>query len=1385
MVHHKSPLFKELHSSIFHRLDHEGGMHVFVDHRLQPQPLSQQPIWVNLHRHRLDFRVDRETGIVESKQYHGMKIAQEQRFGALLHLRKFLLLEKGEGNLRECLLLIPEGKIRTGPNGIVGLQFPEVISGEEAGKDLHYLETAAASMGFYAYNVDDRLRCLRDSLEEEFTGLSGLDMALQNLRMCWSNQPYDAKSVELLQRIASSAPERNTRYISGCRVEETKWPHLPHSTELARSDVLYLLPWLMQNRANRLSQLHPKRKVYPAFFETKDVALYVRGYFQFMNRNASSSRLTEEEVSQLQRLGLWPVSKSVKAFQPSAGPLNMCKLLWGTKRAQSELLPPEDLRQFCSTDGCFDRATSRCVPHSNRVTSWLSFLDKDPSRVLFPLLTRAKLVAADGDASFKRLPSFQDGLSSIFLLEMSCAPRRGYVPLGDSNELPGGSKLQEQHRKLKEANELNEFFDKVNAFLEDATSCEASVSELPKATLNKYLNCFVKGSHTSFRSARIDSLTSLYEPDEKLASRARKVSSSGRDEEVDAKFGECVESAVDSAFRPVARIRADFAIFKAQMIELIDSEDVDELVLLTSLSQRRKELQLEEKQSQEAKPMRGPCPLQFKGFEADYLSQSVIGDLVESWEQLSVRNGAKLASNAQHTLVKLLKLALQREEEHWQQICNFLRPGPSAASCIESCAELRVSTAPTSLLSVLISKNSFISPALRDQLVTWCVYSSYIQKAQRCIRALAASTASISAVQETNILIDDLLRKRCDGWTPADHNGNLVKFLTFELQEGIFIWNIQSLVAKQMIDMDNATGQVLQLNMGQGKTSVIFPILCSFFSSPEDDRVARLVVLDSLYESNLEALRIKLGFLLRLSIYVFPMERSISLKPDLLKEITKQLEDVRKAGGVLLATTDHILSLSLRYMEQLNKDDAEEVLGGSQSPSGGPQRWEMPMAIMEVLQANLQDIVSKVGPEHFEIESGETKSGCWKQLRFLPTSEVEFKQDAPLESIGAFQHLCTIMLQYLRKSQDRSVAFIPQISSTKWPKENFLLNRDKEVFMHEIRRLLGEDFWQAHETKLLELRGLLGLEILRLILERRHNIDYGIDPGRPSLQMAVPYRAKNKPSPRAEFNHLAVKICFSLTDHYKRGLTMEQVRKVIEHLEAGNSQSSDREYDYWMENSFGVPDVFRSRQGLNFEDASQFQLVYPILQHNMRIINNWLAHFQKDLYELKHTNAHVLDCILSANSEQDPAVVILERWTSRCSDIVDHAVACGARVILDPGALIKDLHNKAVAELWLKTEPKAEGALFFDETNRMQVLQSKGFCCDLDESPLLGRIDTCVVYIDDSHTRGTDIWMPTPMGALVTLGPRLCKDKLSQPCMRMRQLGIGHTLTFAAPFEVG
>ncbi|KAK7694114.1 hypothetical protein QCA50_003690 [Cerrena zonata] len=116
------------------------------------------------------------------------------------------------------------------------------------------------------------------------------------------------------------------------------------------------------------------------------------------------------------------------------------------------------------------------------------------------------------------------------------------------------------------------------------------------------------------------------------------------------------------------------------------------------------------------------------------------------------------------------------------------------------------------------------------------------------------------------------------------------------------------------------------------------------------------------------------------------------------------------------------------------------------------------------------------------------------------------------------------------------------------------------------------------------------------------------------------------------------------------------------------------------------------------------------------------------------------------------------------------------------------LDNEALARHWLSLYPKSgtiRAAVFFSEEDELVVVTQNGKNAEpLHSSPFKQRLDECVVYLDDAHTCGTDLKLPRDARAVVTLGPKVTKDRLVQACMRMRKLGHGQSVMFCAPPEI-
>lgn len=138
------------------------------------------------------------------------------------------------------------------------------------------------------------------------------------------------------------------------------------------------------------------------------------------------------------------------------------------------------------------------------------------------------------------------------------------------------------------------------------------------------------------------------------------------------------------------------------------------------------------------------------------------------------------------------------------------------------------------------------------------------------------------------------------------------EWLVFEIENRIGIRPIQEQVAREMI---NNKDIVLQLDMGEGKSHVIVPLLCA--SIGNSGGIPRVNVLQPLFTQMMNISR-KLKGALGINVYTFPYDRKIVLRPHNCIAIQQMLDECEKASGVIIATPEHRLSLELCYRDLLS-----------------------------------------------------------------------------------------------------------------------------------------------------------------------------------------------------------------------------------------------------------------------------------------------------------------------------------------------------------------------------------------------------------------------------------------------------------------------------------
>jgi hypothetical protein len=554
-------------------------------------------------------------------------------------------------------------------------------------------------------------------------------------------------------------------------------------------------------------------------------------------------------------------------------------------------------------------------------------------------------------------------------------------------------------------------------------------------------------------------------------------------------------------------------------------------------------------------------------------------------------------------------------------------------------------------------------------------------------------------------------------------------------------------------------------------------------------------------------------------IFYLPFTRSLNIDEKSAQKILQFLDMAAQTGSVWLCEPEQLLSLKLLGLDRsLNDqdsvgrhiiaiqswihqntrdtiDESDEVfqtkqqviytVGSQRSLEAAPWRWELTEKLLGLLARYLSQY-KKDNLNSLMIEGSNGIGAFPSSLRFKNDSCAQIIQDFIERSIinndwSIKPHLVQLSLNFV-------------ITDT-FPTDTFQI----------LERHLPETESQTLST-LLILRGMLQNKILYHVLkDKRYRVNYGLDLKRSFL--AVPYRAKDLPSPRSEFGHPDVTIILTCLSYYYRGLDTEMIRQTLKHL--FKSATPDLTYEEWLRPCLTrVPQQLHSLKGVNIQDEKELEdVLFPFLRYNKLFIDsylNWVvfprtakefprklsssgwdlaiqkSHVttgfsgtndgrfllpitinQLDREAQLHTNAKVLSYLL----QEENSMVHQYNYTSDSSRLIKKICELDPepRVILDVGAQVLDKSNRQFSQSWIdryKDHPSIKAVIFFEE-DELMVMTPDRLAQPLMDSPYSERLDQCLVYLDDVHTRGTDLRLPD-VGAVVTLGPRLVKDKLVQ-----------------------
>lgn len=153
---------------------------------------------------------------------------------------------------------------------------------------------------------------------------------------------------------------------------------------------------------------------------------------------------------------------------------------------------------------------------------------------------------------------------------------------------------------------------------------------------------------------------------------------------------------------------------------------------------------------------------------------------------------------------------------------------------------------------------------------------------------------------------------------------------------------------------------------------------------------------------------------------------------------------------------------------------------------------------------------------------------------------------------------------------------------------------------------------------------------------------------------------------------------------------------------------------------------------------------------------------QCDLAGLSHTNAEVLTYLLQPRNRLYVKCATSQGKRLSERDFLRDLSERKIRMLIDAGAQILEMTNLELVQAWLLEDTQASAAVYFDKFDKPWVTHRDGRLQPLFASPFADNLGACLVYLDEAHTRGTDLKMPSWAVGALTLGPGQTKDHTVQ-----------------------
>ncbi|TGO44474.1 hypothetical protein BCON_0512g00030 [Botryotinia convoluta] len=545
--------------------------------------------------------------------------------------------------------------------------------------------------------------------------------------------------------------------------------------------------------------------------------------------------------------------------------------------------------------------------------------------------------------------------------------------------------------------------------------------------------------------------------------------------------------------------------------------------------------------------------------------------------------------------------------EAFQRIQNALSAGDVRFQWLRLGSLWPCITPITILEQLRSSSDNHFGSHMRENLVMYGVLITYLQRLLRIIHAQ---------------LKGDHQKLRQESQNHGHENWSPLKFpdwLLLEIECDIIIRCEQIVVAHAILSPESRSNSVLQMNMGQGKTSCIVPMAIAILADKK--QLSRLVVPKALLLQTAQTIQSRLGNLVGREIRYIPFSRRTPTTLDMLRLYSTHHHEMLQFSGVILTTPENILSYKLSGLQRLADsrfDEASEMIrfqswltstcrdvldesdftlavktqliypsGPQISVDGHPNRWEVAQILLSLVEDHFS-CLQRDFPQSIEV----TERTAGFPILHLLREDVE---DALHYRI--INDICNGRIPFLRLTG--SSITVGKI----WIKQ-VLSDHDIDDKLIERVSALFKDKSSARKNMLL-VRGLVLNRILLLCLKKRWNVQYGLHPNRDPI--AVPFDAKGVPSEQAEFGHPDVSILFTCLAFYYSGLNLSQFKQSLQLVLKSDDPAT--EYDRWISSSYTLPEVLSHWNVINADDQEQLEELWRHLRLNRDVLNHYMNKF--------------------------------------------------------------------------------------------------------------------------------------------------------------------------------